>query len=98
MAGFYNGCVSEDDDTWNCPSSSCSVVGVSQILDFGYSIYTGVPNSTYDWNSGGCWVSAGAIAGIVIGGVAFIALIVLGIFCYRKKRMQKSMMDDQYSV
>lgn len=85
--GYYSSCMTSSDTTWNCPR--CNVLGVEQILNLIYLLYTKGTQTSYNWNQGACWVSGGAIAGIVIGGVVLVAVIVAGIIWWRKKQQKK---------
>jgi len=40
----------------------------------------------YDWCNSACWVSVGAIIGIIAGGLVFIILVVVGVTYYRKRK------------
>jgi len=96
--GTYSGCMTSSDTTWNCPLSSCSFPGVQQILNFFYFGYTKGTQTSYDWNQGACWVTGGAIAGIVIGAVVLIAIIVVGIICWRRKKQQMREDDTKMGI
>lgn len=83
----FTGCANDNNTEWNCPlnSESCSF-GLEQILNLFYFGTTVGKSTSYDWTipcSSG--LSGGAIAGIVIGCVVFVALVIVGIVWYRRR-------------